>query len=300
MAAFEGTAGNPGGNMSSRLAKLAIAAALLVAACGGGDSDTTTTDASPSGTDQPSTTVAATTAAPTTTSGTVSGNTDDEFCEFIIAYANEVEAEFNVISLSPEELEAAFNDNLDSINQALALAPDELRDDVALFADAYGGFIDFLSEYDFNFLAIPEDAFDDPRLAALEDPALEEAGNRIEEYCGVENFITPAPTPPTGGGGGPSSVITGGDVPDEFPSELEPPGGVVVASFSGAGALSVTFDSSESAEDVVDFYTDILGPPTAQTPEGALWTMTYEGTFLNIVVAEIEGGTSQINVSLGG
>ena len=132
---------------------------------------------------------------------------------------------------------------------------------VALFAMAYGGLIDFLDENQFNFLAITEDSLDDPRLLALEDPALEEAGNRIEEYCGIENFIAPNPAPSAGGGSG---SLPGATVPSDFPSDLEPPGGVVVANVNVAGATSVTFDTEASADDVIEYYTELLGPPVQQ------------------------------------
>ncbi|MDJ0961557.1 MAG: hypothetical protein QNJ88_12940 [Acidimicrobiia bacterium] len=280
------------------MAKLALVLALVVAACGGGDSTTTTAAPAGSGDDQQSTTAAPTTAAPTTTAAPVAANTDDEFCAFIAAYANEVETEFNIMSMSAAEIEAFFNDSLDAINQAEGLAPDDIRADVALFATAYGGFVEFLAENNFNFLAIAGTALDDPRLVALEDPALEEAGDRIEAYCGIENFITPNPAPPSSGGTG---GLPGASVPEDFPSVLEPPGGVVVANVNVAGAVSVTFDTPTSTDEVIEYYTDILGPPIQQLddPKGALWTTTYEGVFLNLVVADVGGAATQVNVSLG-
>lgn len=280
--------------MTGRLAKLALTLALLAAACGGGDEGATTTDApSGNGTEPAQTT---TTAAPTTTAADISANPGDDFCAFITAYAEEVEQEFDVIGMSPAELEAAFTANLDAMNQARDLAPNELRADVELFVDAYGGFIDFLAEYDFNFLALTEEALNDPRLQALEDPALEAAGKRIEEYCGIDNFITPNPAP----GGGGSTGTPGADVPSDLPDELLPPGGVVVATVNVSGALSVTFDTEATTDEVIAYYTDVLGPPVQQLddPAGALWTTTYEGAFLNLVVADI-GGATQVNVSLG-
>jgi hypothetical protein len=286
-----------GVEMTHRAARLAFVLVLLLAACGGGDGDTTTQPDAGTGQSTTSAGTPPTTAAAPTTAAPVSGNTDDAFCAFLIDYANDVANDFNILSMSAAEIEAAFKGNLDAINQALDLAPNAIRADIELFAAAYGGFVDFLAENDFNFLAMSEDALDDPRLQALEDPALEEAGNRIEEYCGIENFITPNPAPSAGGGSG---SLPGATVPSEFPSDLEPPGGVVVANVNVAGATSVTFDTEASADDVIEYYTDVLGPPIQQLddPKGALWSTTYEGVALNLVVADI-GGATQVNVILG-
>jgi hypothetical protein len=88
---------------------------------------------------------------------------------------------------NPEEIEATFEQLMDDIDQAVDMAPDELRADVELLADGVSGLVEVLAEYDFNFLAIPESATDDPRMAALEDPAYEAASARIDAYCGFDD-----------------------------------------------------------------------------------------------------------------
>lgn len=276
----------------NRVLRLMAALVLLLAACGGGDEgggDPTTAAPSADG----ATTTA--TAAPTTTPPAVTVGND--FCGFVVEYANN--SDFSPVGFTPAEVEAAFGSNLAALNQAASIAPGEIRDDVQLFVDAYSGFVDFLSEYGWNFLAMPEDAFDDPRLAALEDPALDAAGKRVEEFCGVENFIATAPSDPGGGvsGGG---TVPGGQAPEDFPAALTPPGGVVVASISAGGGASVTFDVDGSVADLIDFYTAELGPPvqTLPDPAGALWITQYEGSSVTVTVVETGPGTSQANVTL--
>ncbi|MDH3189742.1 MAG: hypothetical protein OEM39_03775 [Acidimicrobiia bacterium] len=255
---------------------------IVLAACGGGDGDDTTTTQA-GGVDETTTT--------TPTSGGAGAGGD--FCDFLVDYAEN--ADFSPVGISPTQIEQTLMGSLDAINQGLELAPSEIKADVALFADAYAGFVDFLGEYEYNFLSIPEDAFDDPRLAALEDPELEAAGQQIEEFCGIDDFITPGPSGPTGSGS-----LPGASLPEDFPPGLEPPGGVVVASVEAGGATSVTFDTEMSSDDVIAFYTDLLGPPTQQLdePKGALWFTEYEGVTLSLVVAEIGPNMTQVNVTL--
>lgn len=108
-----------------------------------------------------------------------------DFCDFnadISTGVDEVD-----ISGDPGDLEAAFDNLLNNIDRAVDLAPDEIRDDVATLADAMEGFVDILAEYDYNMFAMGAAAEDDPRLAAMEDPAFEAAGDRVNEYCGFDD-----------------------------------------------------------------------------------------------------------------
>ena len=271
---------------------------LVASACGGGDADPAeTSTGAPAGDGG-----TGTTAAPATTAAAPAGNPTDDFCEFIVAYAED--ADFSPIGLNPEEIEDLFTTNVDAIDEAVRLAPSEIEADVAMFADAYGDFVALLAEYDFNFLALGDAALDDPRLAALDDPELQAAGDRIEAYCGIDSFITTSPAPPdsgSGGGGDGGGVSAGTDLPDDFPSELAPPGGAVVATVNVAGASSVTFDVEGDADDFIGYYTDIVGAPVQETstPKGALWVTTYEGGSLTLVVAETGSGMVQVNVTRG-
>jgi hypothetical protein len=292
--------------MGKRMRSLTIVLVILAAACGGGDGDDA---AAPQGGSDSTTTAGAvattagavtTTAAVATTAAAVTGNPGDEFCQYLTDHATEFAEQFNIMSMSADEIEAALRANLDAMNHARDIAPSELRADVEAYAVAYGGFIDFLDEYDFNFLSMPEDAMDDPRLQALDDPALNESGARIEEYCGLDSFIASPPSAPTTDGGG-GTVQPGGEVPEDFPAALEPPGGKVVATVSAGGASFVTFELSSGADELIAFYTDILGDPlqVMDDPAGALWITSYEGLGLNLVVSEVGGGLTDVTVTYG-
>lgn len=273
---------------------------LVLAACGGGDTDageTTTVVADGEGTTTTTTTTApaATTAAPVDSGAGASG----DFCGFLGDYIEDTD--FSPVGLSAAGMEELFKDNLAAMQRARGLAPSAIEGDVALFVDAYGGFIEFMDDYGFNFMAISEDALDDPRLTALEDPALMAAGDRIEDFCGIEGEFIAAPPSSDGGPGG-SSGSGGGlpaaSLPEDFPADLVPPGGVVVVALEIAGATSVTFDIESPTDDVIAFFSETVGDPTIQMnePKGALWTTQYEGSTVNIVVSEVAPGMVQVNV----
>jgi hypothetical protein len=136
-------------------------------------------------------------------------------------------------------------------------------------------------------------------LTALEDPELEAAGERIEAYCGVDNFIATAPeTPDPGDGGG--GVVVGGSIPEGFPEELVPAGANVVAQSSVAGTLTVVFEVAAPVADIIDFYSQELGDPMSvlSDPAGALWTVFDDAGLLNVIVTEVDSGITNATVSV--
>ncbi len=273
--------------------RLVVVIALLVVACAGDGEGSGTT--STAGAD-----TTPTTAATPTTQAAATPNANDDFCEFLVEYADGVAMQTNMVSMTPTQVEDLFRGNLEAITQAAQLAPNELQSDVEMFVVAFGGFVDFLDEYDFDFMALAGVAETDPRLQALEDPALQEAGDRIEAYCGIDGMIASPPSAPSDGGG--VTAIPGAELPDDFPAELVPPDGDVVAAVSVGGGASVTFDTATPVDDVIAFYVEVLGPPVQEVaaPKGAFWTGVYEGGSLNLVVAEIGAGQVQVNVTVGG
>lgn len=269
---------------------------LIVASCGGSGDEGATTTVAAGGDSGSTTTTTSTTAAPATVDPGSGSSTD--FCMFIEEYAEN--ADLSPLGMSVAEFEETFRGNLAAIEQAAQLAPPEIAGDVSLFATAFGGFVELLEENNFNFLAIGEAALDDPRLAALEDPELEAAGDRIEDFCGFEDgdFIQ---TPQAGGGDG-SGGLPAQSLPDDFPADLVPPGGEVVAAVDLAGVgTSVTFDVQSPVDEVIAYYTGVVGAPTAELPEprGALWTDSFQDGMLNIVVAQTAPGVTQVNVTFG-
>ncbi|MCP3976095.1 MAG: hypothetical protein GY720_16565 [bacterium] len=281
-----------------RFIRITMVLTLVVAACGGsGDDGTTTTVVAGGDSGSTTTTTTTTTSAPATVDPGSGSSTD--FCMFIEEYAEN--ADISPVTMTAAELEEIFRANLSAIEQAAQMAPPEIAGDVSLFATAFGGFIELLEENNFDFLAMGEAALDDPRLTALEDPELEAAGKRVEAFCGFEDgdFIQ---TPQAGGGDGGTGGLPGQSLPDDFPTDLVPPGGEVVASVDlGGVGTSVTFDVQSPVDDVIAYYTDVVGPPAADIPEprGALWTGSFQDGTLNIVVAETAPNVTQVNVTFG-
>jgi hypothetical protein len=111
---------------------------------------------------------------------------DSEFCSFN-ADINDGLGSIDMSSASPDEIAAAFELITDNIDEAVSMAPDEISDDVAVLANGVKGFVEVLSDYDFNFLAIPDSAAEDPRFSAVNDPAYEAAAARVDAYCGFDD-----------------------------------------------------------------------------------------------------------------
>lgn len=283
----------------SKSLRFTVGLMLALAACGGSTEESAApSTVAPEANDTTVTTAAAQTTT-TTTTAAPAANPSDDFCEFLIAYVDETE--FSPVGLSPDEVEELFVSNLGAINQATELAPPEIRGDVNMFATAYAGFVELLAEIEFNFLAMANVDPDDPRLAALESPELEEAGDRIEAYCGIDNFIATSPTPPNDpGDSSAGGTFEGGELPTDFPTELLPEGAELAVVLNVQGADSVTYDVVLAADEVIAFYTDLLGAAAAELsdPKGALWITSYAGTSLTVTVAETDATMTQVNILL--
>ena len=285
----------------SRALRLIVAFVLVLAACGGSDEGGDPT-AAPSDNGGGDTTAAPTTAAPTTTAAPVV-TVGNDFCQFVSEYAENAELSFLG---APDDIEGAFAQNVAAINQAASIAPGAVEQDVQLFATAFGGLYDFFDEYDWMLLSIPEDAFaTDPRILAMDDPALTEAGDNIADFCGIEDFADPGFNPGDGGsaGGGNTGTpapLPGAELPDGFPDELVPPNGVVLFNVNAGGGVSVTFSAEGDTDDIIEYYRDILGAPVQELeePKGAFWVTTYEGQQLSLTVAEFSDTAAEINVTL--
>ena len=276
--------------------RLIVVLMLVLAACGGDDDASDDGDTGDDGATVETTTT--TTMATTTTTSGSSGGSGDDWCEF--ASDNIANVSLNPVQQTTSQLQATIEQVAADIDNAADNAPSEIRSDVQLFADAYNGLLEFFAEYDFNFLSIPQEDLDDPRLNRLDDDDLEQAGDNIEAYCGFE-FINPGPgnTPPPPGPGTGGGPLPGAEIPDDFPADLIPPNGTVLATVEVGGAQSITLDVESSLDDVIEFYTELLGPPTGTTPDGALWVAVFNGTSTTVAVAETGPTLVNMNVTYG-
>ena len=172
---------------------------------------------------------------------------------------------------SAADVEAKATEYLAFLDEAVDKAPGEIKADVLLIANTARSFFGLFAEYDYDFLSLPQD---DPRLLAFDDPEIEAASNRIEEYCGWET------NDPAAGSG-----IESEPVPEGFPDELLPPGSLVFT--TDMGAAGVLFGTDAEYDDVVAYYEGLLGATASESGVGSVAIQaTYNGTDYIVAVSE--------------
>lgn len=187
-----------------RLVGIIAGVALLVAACGGSDEatgDSATTEVPSSIEDGTPAEETTTTTAATTTAAPVSGDGDSEYCKRVreAQASDESPLDFSFFGKSPQEIEAQFEQNLETFAEWPAIAPPEIKDDVETVFDFYTQFVERGNELEWNLAAMADDevfnnAFDDPALNA----AAMNVDNYTREVCGVD-FDQPSTAPPSAG-----------------------------------------------------------------------------------------------------
>lgn len=272
-----------------RAATVFFVLVVLVSGCGGGDdSSVTTTTVAPS--DGATTTVADDGVDDTTT--TVTDGSDTEFCAFVTE-VDEAQDDIE-FGLDPASFRESIEASINALEQARALAPREIRDDVDVVAATFADFAELLEEYGYDFLAIAEGAADDPRLLAFEDDELAAATERIGEFCGIDlgAGVDTGDAGPPGGDGGDTG--DGGDLA----AVLTPPG---VTESAAMGSGTTLYSSDASFQEAVDFYLDVLGPAlfVNEDEESAVWSTVYEGAAVSVNVSGQDAGLEILVAVLG-
>lgn len=279
---------------------------LIATGCSGGDDDVATTPTTPvtvsaepdgqsaapptSGTPTTAPDPAADDPGTAATEAPVSGSgSSTSFCGFIA----DVDENPDVLgdSLDPEFLRTAMEASVAAIEEARDLAPPEIADDVELVLDAFLAIVELFAEYEWNLIAIGIDAADDPRLTSFDEEPFTGAIDRVGAFCGLDlNADDDPPAPePDGPGGGPA---------EDIPSALLPPG--VTETFDvGGGSFIVT--SSDSFDDVVAFFTDVLGDPLFADDDQmtAVWITQFEGQMVSISMSG-DGSSVEILIVITG
>jgi hypothetical protein len=117
--------------------------------------------------------VTATTVRPVDTSFTGEGS--EEFCRFITTFT---EGSQNVSpTASPAELETSFREALTAIDQAVSVAPGEIKGDVVSIADTFERVVTAVSTADFNLERVDATA-----LEALQSEGFLDAVTRLQAY----------------------------------------------------------------------------------------------------------------------
>jgi hypothetical protein len=262
----------------------------LVVACGGGDGDDSNGE---SGTPSSGDGSSSSSSDGGSSSSGGGGGSDSDFCspdDFDAIYGSLDFTDFS-------DLESQFSQLGDALEEWADRAPGEIEDDVEVMVDALRGLIELFEEYDYDFLAIGLGASEDPRFLALESDEFTAASERVSEFCGYD-FEVPSGGlsdggtssdggGSTGGGGGGFSGAVG--LPDDFPEELTPPDSEVTFAGNLGFGDTVSFSSTATIAEIVEYYTDALGDPTASDSESALWSVIGSETLTTVAVTGTDG-----------
>lgn len=280
--------------MQRFLLSLVVLALGLIVACGGGSDDgdegndeggdpaspTATASAAPSG-------GGSTGGSSASTPAPSSGGGDSDFCSPAGA-----EAVFNGFDFTGAgDLEATLGSLGPALEAWIENAPSEIRDDARLASETMRGLIELLEENDYNVFALGGAAAADPRFAAIESPEFTAATDRIAAYCGIEVPAAPALDGGAAGGGtAPFNPTFGeGTLPEDFPEELIPPSSQVGVTADAGLGLTVQFMTTATIDEVIEFYTDLLGSPLASDSDGTIWSQISASSGATVSVMELDG-----------
>lgn len=182
------------------LALLAIMI-LVIAACGGDDSDSGSGDESEETTEETSDETEETSDETADTDGETDdteGETDDDDVASGDCgdFAEDLEAleDAGASADDPAAAIAALQDSADAFQDAVDSAPEEIRDDVQVLADAFSSIADDLEDLDLEALENTDDPEDlaaafaalGPLFEAFADQDVIEASLNIAQFCGFE------------------------------------------------------------------------------------------------------------------
>jgi hypothetical protein len=175
---------------------LLFAAAFTVslAACGGDDSSSASdegsdsTEAPAASSDAPDSSAGGDESAATTGAPDFSGDGGGEFCSQAQGF-DEVFGDEAFQSNDPADLEDQFNASQEALAQLEESAPDEIKADVAILADAIGGLIEVFAAADYDFTQLASDPEAIAQLEAFSSAEITDASTRVEAYltevCGI-------------------------------------------------------------------------------------------------------------------
>ncbi len=176
---------------------LLFAAAFTVslAACGGDDSGSSasdegsdSTEAPAASSDAPDSSAGGDESAATTGAPDFSGDGGGEFCSQAQGF-DEVFGDEAFQSNDPADLEDQFNASQEASAQLEESAPDEIKADVAILADAIGGLIEVFAAADYDFTQLASDPEAIAQLEAFSSAEITDASTRVEAYltevCGI-------------------------------------------------------------------------------------------------------------------
>jgi hypothetical protein len=185
-------------------------------------------------------------------------------------------------SLAPKHLGAALVKSVSDFQQALQLAPGEVRNDVATVAGYLATFTELLEEFAYDIRPITALGENDPRRVAIEQagPAFLDAQDRLATYCDVslEDALIQAAE---------AAGIAGG-----VPESLRPPS-MTDSSYLDVGIWIVS--TTATFDEVVAAYTESVGAPFITDPGQAIWNAEIDGN-VRVVLVFDQGGSAFIQI----
>lgn len=149
----------------------AALAMMVVAACGGDSSSDTQSSTTP------------TTAAPAGSGSSFSGRDSDQFCALVRTYTDRLSglSRANTTAAQVRQLATELGS---AIQQAVAVAPTEIKADVTLVSRAATDYLAALQKAGYDFGKLPQDA-----AARFQAPDVAAASGRLQDYsrsvCGT-------------------------------------------------------------------------------------------------------------------
>lgn len=221
--------------MTTKIAALLLAIGLVAAACGGDDepelasADTSDTDASAAddaGDGSPDDGAADETAAEATDDNddepAMSGDSGSAWCDAIRSEPDSG-PDFNLLGLSPDQIEVTFTSNVAAIERWEDMAPPEISNQVTTLADAFRSLVGQAEEANWDLAVL---ANDPDFFATFDAPEIGAAADDIDAYardvCGVdlEAAIDDGASAPDA-----STAPAGDDLASQFLAEFGlPPG----------------------------------------------------------------------------
>ena len=149
---------------------IALSAVLLLSGCGGGDSEETAPTTPP------------TTSAATTTP-TFTGSGSGQFCQLVTTYSDRA-AGISRATATPAQVRQLATELGTAIQQAVSVAPPEIKSDVTLVAAAASDYLAGLQRAGYDLNKVPPES-----LQKFQAPDVQAASQRLTAYgqsvCGT-------------------------------------------------------------------------------------------------------------------
>ena len=173
-----------------KLAILLVLVAVGATACGSSSKGASSTTSSTAAGSTPTAGGGSTDSSSTPTTGKLSGDSGSNFCDLARSYVSKALDSSNIATGTPESLKQAYKDIGSELDQAKAVAPNELKADFDTFSTAIKQLADALAAANYDITKVAPSS-----LASLDTPALKAASDHVEQYVEQVCHVSPTSTP---------------------------------------------------------------------------------------------------------